>query len=162
MKKLGFVAVALAALAISGCGEAARPPQPRPPRPPPRRCPAPGAPGPSPHYAATFGVSGAGPVDPRASTAPTQTAAVTATQANYSGGFTALSSCAAVTVSPGAVGDRRIHATPQPRAATGCTITVTGATGTTVAFPAATVADPAGVVLRWYTRTTRTVAADVD
>ncbi|MGA2391968.1 MAG: hypothetical protein ABSH03_01290 [Candidatus Lustribacter sp.] len=100
--------------------------------------------------AANFGVSGAAPAA-LAFTAPTETATLTATQANYTGSFGASSNCASVTVAPATSATGVFTATAVAPVATGCTITVTGATGTTAVAIASTVPTPGGTVLRWYT-----------
>ena len=146
MNKLGFVGIAVAVLAVSGCGGGTSTT--------PATSTATPAPSATPGtlsvaYSDTFGVTGTAPTA-LGFLAETETATLTATQANYSGSFTAASSCAAVTVTPATSTTGAFTATAVSPAATGCTITVTGATGTTAATLAATVPTPGGVVLRWY------------
>jgi hypothetical protein len=152
MKNLGFVGIAIAALAVSGCGGggSSTPAAPAPVA----TTPAPVAtPGPvTVAYTTTFGVTGsAANASNIAFLAPTQTAAVTAAQANYTGTFTAASSCAQVTVTPATSATGAFTVTAADAATTGCTVTFTGATGGGTGTLAATVPKPAGVVLRWYT-----------
>jgi hypothetical protein len=99
-------------------------------------------------YTSTFGASGTAP-GALPFLAPTQTASLTASEANYTGSFSAASSCAAVTVTPATSTTGAFTATAAGPAATGCTITVTGSTGITNTL-AATVPTPAGVQMRWY------------
>lgn len=151
MNKLGFVGIAIAALAVSGCGGGASTPA----TPAATATSTPAAPGTlavAYSSAANFGVSGAAP-NPLAFTAPTETATLTATQANYSGSFGAAVStgCTAVTVAPATSTTGVFTATAVAPVTTGCTITVTGATGTTAVAFAASVPTPGGTVLRWYT-----------
>jgi len=75
---------------------------------------------------------------------------VTVAQANYTGSFTAASSCAQVTVTPATSTTGAFTVTAADAATTGCTLTFTGSTATTGTL-AATVAKPTGVALRWYT-----------
>lgn len=152
MKNLGFVGIAIAALAVSGCGgggsstPAAQAPV--------ATTPAPAAtPGPvTVAYTTTFGVNGsAASASNIGFLAPTQTAAVTAAEANYTGSFTAASSCAQVTVTPATSTTGTFTVTAADAATTGCTVTFTGNTGSGTGTLAATVAKPTGVALRWYT-----------
>lgn len=145
MKKLGFVGLAAAALAVSGCrGGASSPAS--------TAAVATASPGPgtlSVAYTDNFGVTGTAPTA-LGFLAPTETATLTATQSNYTGSYAATSSCAQVTVTPATSTTGSFTATAVSPATSGCTITVTGATGTTAATLAATVPTPAGVVMRWY------------
>lgn len=161
MQKLGLAAVAVAALAISGCGgggsstpvvsPTVTPATPTPtpsPSPTPTPTAAPTAGPVVAAYTTAFGVSGTAP-STLGFLAPTQTASLTVTETNYTGAFTAASSCAAITVSPASSPTGAFTLTAAGAAASGCTITITGATGQTATL-AATVATPAGVQLRWY------------
>ncbi len=152
MKNLGFVGLAVAALAVTGCGGGgnATPAPTAAPTTAPTAAPTPGQV--TVAYTTTFGVTGsAANASNIAFLAPTQTAAVTAAQANYTGAFTAASSCAQVTVTPASSATGAFTVTAADAAAAGCTVTFTGATGAGTGTLAATVAKPAGVVLRWYT-----------
>ena len=149
MKNLGFVGIAIAALAVSGCGGGGSS-TPAAPAATPTAAPTPGALAVAYSTAATAGVSGAAPAA-LAFTAPTETATLTATQANNTTGFGAASSCAQVTVTPATSTTGVFTATAVAPVTAGCTITVTGATGTTSVAVASTVPTPGGVVLRWFT-----------
>ncbi len=152
MKNLGFVGIAIAALAVSGCGGGGSSTPAAPVATPtagPTAAPTPGQV--TVAYTTTFGVSGsAANASNIAFLAPTETAAVTAAQANYTGSFTAASSCAQVTVTPATSTTGAFTVTAADAATTGCTVTFTGSTTTTGTL-AATVAKPSGVALRWYT-----------
>lgn len=148
MNKFGFVGIAIAALAVTGCGGGASSPAPTAAVATPTPTP-PGTLSVTYSSAANFGVSGTAP-NPLAFTAATETATLTATQANYTGSFAASSNCAQVTVAPATSTTGVFTATAVSAVTTGCTITVTGATGTTAAAFAATVPAAGGVVLRWY------------
>ena len=131
MEKLGLAIVALAALAISGCGGGGSSTPALNPTVTPATPTLTPAPVPSPcavvaAYTTTFGVSGAAP-STLGFLAPTLTASLTATETNYTGAFTAASSCAAVTVSPASSTTGGFTLTAAGAAATGCTITITGA-----------------------------------
>lgn len=153
MKNLGFVGIAIAALAVSGCGGGgsstpAGPVATATPTTGPTAVPTPGQV--TVAYTTTFGVSGsAANASNIAFLAPTETAAVTAAQANYTGSFAAASSCAQVTVTPATSTTGAFTVTAADAATTGCTVTFTGSTTTTGTL-AATVAKPTGVALRWY------------
>lgn len=150
MKNLGFVGIAIAALAVSGCGGggSSTPPAVTPTT-TPTAAPTPGQL--TVAYTTTFGVTGsAANASNIAFLAPTETAAVTAAQANYTGSFTAASSCAQVTVSPATSTTGAFTVTAADAATTGCTVTFTGATAAGTGTLAATVAKPTGVALRWY------------
>lgn len=149
MNKFGFVGIAIAALAVTGCGGGASSPAPTAAVATPTPTP-PGTLSVTYSSAANFGVSGTAP-NPLAFTAATETATLTATQANYTGSFAASSNCAQVTVAPATSTTGVFTATAVSAVTTGCTITVTGATGTTAAAFAATVPAAGGTVLRWYT-----------
>jgi hypothetical protein len=82
--------------------------------------------------------------------AATETATLTATQSNFTGSYTAASSCPQVSVAPATSTTGAFTLTAGAPAASGCTITVTGATGTTASTLAVTVPAPGGVVMRWY------------
>jgi hypothetical protein len=150
MKNLGFAAVAVAALAIAGCGGggSSTPAAPSPTA-TPTVAPTPGQV--TVAYTTTFGVTGsAANASNIAFLAPTETAAVTVAQANYTGSFAAASSCAQVTVSPASSATGAFTVTAADAATSGCTITFTG-NATSTGTLAASVAKPSGVALRWYT-----------
>jgi len=162
MMKLGFVAIAVAAAAaLAACGggggsspaPAATTAAPAT-TPTPTPTPAPPAPGPvTLAYTTTFGVNAAASGAPPALAflAPTQTATLTAAEANYAGSFTAVSSCTNITVAPASSATGTFTLTGAvPTGASPCTITITGATGNAVGLTSS-VPTPAGVVLRWYT-----------
>ena len=154
MKNLGFVGIAIAALAVTGCGgggsstpavstTAA-------PTSAPTAAPTPGQV--TVAFTTTFGVNGsAANASNIGFLAPTETASVTVAQANYAGAFTAASSCAQVTVTRASSATGAFTVTAADAAAAGCTVTFTGATGAGTGTLAATVARPSGVALRWYT-----------
>lgn len=149
MKNLGFVGIAIAALAVTGCGGGSTSPTVTPTT-TPTAAPTPGALAVAYTSAANVGVSGAAPAA-LTFTAPTETVTLTATQVNNTTGFGATSSCAQVTVTPATSTTGVFTATAVTPVTAGCTITITGATGTTSVAIASTVPTPAGVVLRWFT-----------
>ena len=154
MKNLGLVGFAIAALAVSGCGGGGSSPTPAPTA-APTAAPTP-TPAPTPGqvtvaYTTTFGATGtAANAQNIAFQAPTQTATVTAAQANYTGSFTAASSCAQVTVTPATSATGAFTVTAADATAAACTVTFTGNAPAATGTLAATVPKPAGVVLRWY------------
>ncbi len=148
MKNLGLVGFAIAALAVSGCGGGGSS------TPTPAAVTATASPAATVGtlavaYTDSFGVTGSAPTA-LGFLAATETATLTASQSNYTGSFTAASSCAQVTVAPATSTTGTFTATAVSPAASGCTITVTGATGTTAATLPVTVPTPGGVVMRWY------------
>jgi hypothetical protein len=154
MKNLGFVGVAIAALAVSGCGGGggstpAAPAASATTAPPV----APATPGQvTVAYTTTFGVNGsAANANNIAFLAPTETATVTVAQANFTGPFTAASSCAQVTVTPASSATGAFTVSAADAASAGCTVTFTGNVAASTATLASTVARPSGVALRWYT-----------
>ena len=81
-----------------------------------------------------------------------QTAAVTATQANYTGSFTAVAGAGCgtnVTVAPASSATGSFTVTAVGAVASGCTITFTGAAATATVPLSATVPAPGGVKLQW-------------
>jgi hypothetical protein len=155
MKNLGFVGIAIAALAVSGCGGGGSSPAAPAPTSTATATTAPTA-APTPGqvtvaFTTTFGATGsAANAGNIGFLAPTETAAVTAAQANYTGSFTAASSCAQVTVTPATSTTGAFTVTAADAATTGCTVTFTGNTGSGTGTLAATVAKPTGVAMRWY------------
>jgi hypothetical protein len=151
MKNLGFVGIAIAALAVSGCGGGgSSTPAVTTPTTAPTAAPTPGVLAVAYSSAANVGVSGAAPAA-LTFTAATETVTLTATQANNAGTYGATSSCAQVTVTPATSTTGVFTATSVAPAAAGCTVTITGATGTTAVAVTSTVPAPGGVILRWYT-----------
>lgn len=170
MRRYGLVVV-LSALSLAACGggNSSPPPVPAPTATPgttapPTATPLPSAtptptatptvtptPTPTPGavlltYASSFANNSTPSNNPPSITfqAESQTATVTATEFNYSGPFTASSSCAAVTVA----GTNPFTVTAKTAAASGCTITV-GGFSTLTATVGATVAPPGGTQIRW-------------
>jgi hypothetical protein len=113
-------------------------------------------------YSSTFGVNAAATAAPPAFgfLAVTQTATLTAAEANYAGSFTSASSCANVTVAPASSATGAFTITAVSPTSTACTVTITGATGQAVAL-SVSVPKPAGVVLRWYTPQASALASPV-
>ncbi|HEV8019916.1 MAG TPA: hypothetical protein VGP41_01560 [Candidatus Lustribacter sp.] len=150
MKNLGLVGFAIAALAVSGCGGGGSSSAPAPaPTTAPTAAPTPGQV--TVAYTTTFGAAGtAANAQNIAFLAPTQTAAVTVAQANYTGSFTAASGCAQVTVAP-ATSTGAFTVTAADATAPTCTVTFTGNAPASTGTLVATVPKPGGVVLRWYT-----------
>jgi hypothetical protein len=151
MKNLGFVGLTVAALAVTGCGgggSSSTPAVAPTATAGPTAVPTPGQV--TVAFTTTFGVNGsAANASNIGFLAPAETAAVTVAQANYSGSFTAASSCAQVTVSPATSTTGAFTVTAADTATTGCTVTFTG-NATSTGTLAATVAKPSGVAMRWY------------